>query len=46
MEFYCIDVFNSEIENGLRDKDDALFEHVEPPWLSFDVSLETRLVLF
>jgi len=46
MELSCIDIFNSEVKNWLRNENDALLEHIQPSGLSLDVRFDARLSLF
>jgi len=46
MELSCIDIFNSEVKNWLRNENDALLEHIQPSGLSLDVRFDARLSFF
>ena len=42
-KFYVSDFTSFEVDNGLHNEDEWLFEHVQPSRLCFDVTLNTRL---
>ena len=45
IEFGCWDIIYSEVKNRLGNKDDTLFQHIQPTRLSLNISLYARLVL-